>query len=80
MKKYNQIKGDLQFLDDPQFYLDIRDFGEGPQVETISDGTYACPDNTDPSLKTFLRHVQRPTTVSDKEPPILISLVVYKAF
>ena len=53
LKKYHYTKGVCQWLDEPWLYLDIRYFGEGPRIESIIDGTYVCPDNTDPAVKTF---------------------------
>ena len=78
MKEYHHNEGAFSLLDDPRLYLDIRAFDEGSQVEAILNGTYVYPDNTNPPVKTFLRHLQRPTTVSDKEPPTLMSLSAYK--
>ena len=43
LKKYHKIKGDCPLIYDPCLYLDIRAFGEGPQVEDILDGKYVCP-------------------------------------
>ena len=43
VKNYHQTKVAYSVLDDPQLYLDIGDFDEGPQVEVILDGTYVCP-------------------------------------
>ena len=78
--KYHQTKGACLLLDDPWLYLDIRDFSEVPQIKAIIDGTYVCLNNTDPAVKTFLRHLQRPTTFSDKEPHTLMSLVAYREY
>ena len=64
-------------LNDPQLYLDIGDLGEIPQEEAIIDSIYVYPNNTDPAVKTFLRHLQHPTTVSDKEPQTLMSIATY---
>ena len=58
-------------------YLDIGAFVEVPHVEAILDGTYVCPNNTNQALNTFLRHLQRPNTVSNKEPSTLMSLATY---
>ena len=66
MKKYHHTKGAFPLFDDPRLYLNISDFGEGPQVEAILDGTYVCTDNKDPSVKTFLGHLQLSPTVSGK--------------
>ena len=78
LEKYHQDNGTWPLLDEPWLYLDSRAFGEGPHVEAILDGTYVCPDNTDPAVKTFLIHLQQPTTVSDKEPPTMLSLAAYR--
>ena len=78
VKKYHQIKGACLLFDETRLYLDIRDFGEGPQVEAIMDGTYICPENTGPEVKKLLRNLQRSTTVSDKEPLTLMSLDAYR--
>ena len=68
----------MKLLDDARLYRDIGDFGEVSQVETILDGKYVCPDNTNQSVKILLRHLQRPNTVSNKEPPTLMSLAAYR--
>ena len=80
MKKYHQTKGAFLLLDDPWLYLDIGDFVEVPHVEAIIDGTYVCQDNTDTEVKMFLRHLQIPKTVSDKDPPTLMSLAAYREY
>ena len=80
LKKYHQTVGDFLWLDDSRLYSYIRDFGEFPQVEAILDSTYVCPDNTDPEVKTLLRHLQGPTTVSDKGPPTLMILAAYREY
>ena len=64
-------------LNDPQLYLDIGDLGEIPQEEAIIDRIYVYPNNNDPAVKKFLRHLQHPTTVSDKEPQTLMSIASY---
>ena len=51
LKKYDQTKGACPLFDDPQLYLYIGDFGEGPHVEAILDVTSFCPDNTYPEVK-----------------------------
>ena len=78
MKKYHHTKGACPLLNDPQLYLDIEAFGEGPHVEDILDNTDVCPDNIYPAVKTLLIHQQRPKTVSDKELPTLMSLAAYR--
>ena len=37
-----------------------------------------CPENTYLAVKTFLRHLKLPTTVSGKDPPTLMSLAAYR--
>ena len=78
MKKYHQNEGSCPLLDDPWLYLAIGALGEGPQVEDSLDGTYGYPDNTNISIKTFLRHLQRTKIVSDKEPLTLMSLAAHR--
>ena len=80
VKKYHQTSVAFLLLDDPQLYSDISAFDEVPQVEAIIDGTYVCPDDTYPSVKTFLRQLKRPPTVSGKEPAILTSFTKYIAY
>ena len=69
MKKHHHTEGACLLLDEPWLYLDIRDLSEGSHVEAIIDGTNVCQDNTNPAVKTCLRQLQLPTTVSDKQPP-----------
>ena len=78
LKKYHQTKGACPLLDESWIFRNIGAFGEGPQVEAILDGTYVCPDNYYQAMKTFLKHLQRPNTVSNKEPPTLMSLAAYR--
>ena len=66
LKKYHQTKGAGPLLNDPLLYIYIGAFGEGLQVEAIMYSTYVLPDNTDQAAKTFLRHLHRPITVSNK--------------
>ena len=77
-EKYHHTEGSCTLLHDPCLYWDIKALREVSQVEAILDGTYACPDNNYTSVKTFLRHLQRPATVSDKYPPTLMSLANYR--
>ena len=51
VKKYHQIEGAFPLLDDTMLYLDIGDFGEGPQVEAIIYGMYVYPDDKDPEVR-----------------------------
>ena len=78
MKKYHQTKGACPLIDDHCLYIYIGAFGEGPQVESILDGKYVFPDNTNQSVKIFMRHLKRPNTVLNKEYPTLMSLADYR--
>ena len=78
VKFFHQNKGACPLLDGPQLYSDIRDFGSVTQVESILDSMCICPDNTYLAVKTFLRHLKLPTTVSDKEPPTLMGLAAQR--
>ena len=78
MTKHHHTKGDCPLLDDPHLYLDIGDLYEGPQAESVIDGTYVCPDDIHPALKILLRHLKIPLIVSGKEPPTLMSLGTYR--
>ena len=80
MKKYHQTKRAYQLLDEPWLYLDIGDFGEGPQVEYIVDGTYVCTDNTDPAVKKIVRHIQLPPTVWSNKHTTLMILAKYMSW
>ena len=78
MKRCHQTKRACPLLDDPRLYPDIGSFGKVPQVETICDGMYVCPDDIDPEVKTFLRYLQLPPTVLVKETPNLIIFAAYR--
>ena len=78
LKKYHQTKGACPWLGDPRLYIYIGAFGEVPRIESIPDGTYVCPYNTNQSVKKFLRHLQCPITVSDQEPPTFMIMDDYR--
>ena len=70
-ENYHQIKGACPLPNDPWLYRGIGAFRECPQVEAIIHHTYFFPYKTDQAVKTFLRHIQRLNTVSNKKPQTL---------
>ena len=78
MEEYYETEGACPLVDDPRLYLDIGAFSKVPQVEAIIDSKCVFPENTNTKIKIFLRHLQRPKTISDKEPLTLISLDAYR--
>ena len=80
VKKYHHNEESCPLLDDPRLYSYIGDFIEGPQIEAILDDKYVCPEDKYPLVKKILRHLQRPSTVSGKEPPTLMILAEYREY
>ena len=77
-KRYHQTEGPCSLINDPWLYLDIDASVECPQVEATLDIKYVCLDHTYPYVKKYFRHLQCPTTVSDKETLNVISLTTYR--
>jgi len=58
-KKFHQTEGFCPLLE-AQLLLDIRYFGDGPQVDKILDGTYIPPPGTDDGTVNYLKAMKRP--------------------
>ena len=58
--KYHQTEGGSQLLSQ-EFIKDIGNYGEGPEVDNILQGTYIPPANTSQATKDFLTECKLPT-------------------
>lgn len=57
-RKYHQTEGGTELLN--QEFLDkLGQYGEGPEVDNVLNGTFEYPDNTSPATKEFLQHCKR---------------------
>ena len=66
---------DTPFMIDP-LYNCVGPLGFGPASKEILDGTFICPEGTDPHAKKLIDALQRPANV--QEQPLTFSLPTYK--